>query len=130
MAAQLADTLLAPGQVIDFLIGGMLHGAAHVRQLGGQRLTLVQRLGAYFARVVDAHQAGDMPRGRLIQFALGLHDGRRGAAGLATEGQQGTQRRVCLQEQAVYGGVVTFAGHRAPPAKREWQVYSNRRVTA
>ena len=96
MAAELADTLFAPGQVVDFFLGGMLHGAAHLGQFGGQRLALVQRLGAHLAGVVDAHQAGDVASGLGVELGLGLDDGRRRAIGLAAEGQQGAHGRIGL----------------------------------
>ncbi len=73
LAAELADTLLAPGQVIDFLVGGMFHGRAHLRQLGGQCLALIKRLGANLASVVDAHQTGDMLGLLFIEFRFWLH---------------------------------------------------------
>ncbi len=79
VAAQFADALLAPGQVIDLLVGGMLHGLAYLRQLGGQRLALIERLGADLAGVVDAHQAGDMAGLVVAQRRLVLQDRRRGA---------------------------------------------------
>ena len=60
MAAQLMNALFAPDQMVDFLFGGVIHGGAHLRQLGGQGLTLIQRLGADFAGMVDAHQTGDV----------------------------------------------------------------------
>ncbi|MNL70806.1 hypothetical protein D3C87_1958620 [compost metagenome] len=41
VAAQLMDALLAPDQMVDFFFGGMFHGSAHLRQLGGQGLTLI-----------------------------------------------------------------------------------------
>jgi len=95
----------------------MLHGLAYLGQLGGQGLALVQRLGTDFAGVVDAHQAGDMAGLLLIELGVRLDDGRRGAGGLAAEGQQGAHGGIGLQQQAVERRVVTFGSHRAPPLK-------------
>ena len=89
-AAQLADALLAPGQVVD-LLPAASPSPRGPGQLGGQRLALVQRLGADLAGVVDAHQAGDMAGVFLAQFAIGFHDGRRRSRRLAAERQQGAQ---------------------------------------
>jgi len=60
VAAQLMDALFTPDQMIDLFFSRVLHGCAYLRQLGGQRLSLIQRLGADFAGMVDAHQTGDM----------------------------------------------------------------------
>lgn len=48
MTAQLANALFAPSQVVDFFLGGMFHGLAHLRQFGSQGLALVKRLGTDF----------------------------------------------------------------------------------
>src|SRR5690606_34151840 len=78
---------------------------------GGERLALVERLGADLAGVVDEHQSGDVALALLVQFDLRLQQRRRGARGRAAEGQQGAQGGIHLQEQAIGGGIVTFAGH-------------------
>ena len=60
MAVQFTQAFFTPHQMIDFFCGGLLHLLAHVGELGGQGLALVQRLGADFAGVVDPHQARHM----------------------------------------------------------------------
>jgi hypothetical protein len=111
MAAQLMNALLAPDQVVDFFFGGMLHGGTHFRQLGGQGLTLVQRLGADFTGVVDAHQAGNVPSVFIAHLRIRLHDGRRRTVRLTTEGQQSTHCGIGLQQKAVNWRVVTLGSH-------------------
>ena len=111
--------MLAPGQVVDLLLGGFLHRLADLGQLGGQRLALVQRLGADLAGVVDAHQAGDMAGVFLAQFAIGFHDGRRRSRRLAAERQQGAQGGVGLQQETVDGRIVAVGGHGAPPETKD-----------
>ncbi|MCY1180900.1 hypothetical protein D9M73_213730 [compost metagenome] len=115
MAVQLANALLAPGQVVDFFLSGMLHGLAHFGQLGGQGLALVQRLGADFTGMVDAHQPGNMAGLLLVQVNVWLDDGRRWPGRLAAERQQGAHGGIGLQQQAVERRIVTFGSHRAPP---------------
>ena len=100
-----ADALLAPGQVIDLFVGRLLHFFAHFRQLGGQRLTLVQRLGADLAGVVDAHEAGRMTAFLVAQLGVLERNGRRAAGGSAAEGRKGTQGGIRLDQQSIEGGV-------------------------
>jgi hypothetical protein len=88
VAVQLANALLAPGQVVDFFFGGMLHGLAHLGQLGGQGLALVQRLGADFTGVVDAHQAGDVAALLLVRSASGWMMAGDGRAGWPLKGSK------------------------------------------
>ncbi len=105
--------------MVDLLLGGFLHRLADLGQLGGQRLALVQRLGADLAGVVDAHQAGDMAGVFLAQFAIGFHDGRRRSRRLAAERQQGAQGGVGLQQETVDGRIVAVGGHGAPPETKD-----------
>ncbi len=88
VAAQLADALLTPGQMIDLLIRSLLHRLAHLRQARRQCLPLVKRLGADFTGVVDAHQPGNMAGFTLAELRLGLQQCRRRARGLAAEREQ------------------------------------------
>lgn len=76
MAAKLANTLLAPGQVVDLFFGGVLHGLAHLRQPGGQGLALIERLGADFTGMVDTHEPGHMAGLRFVQGNVRLDDRR------------------------------------------------------
>ena len=97
--------------MIDLLVGGPFHALADVRQLGGQRLALIERLGAHLAGVVDAHQPGNVAFALLVQAGFFFDHGRRGASGWPAEGQQSAQHGVDLLQQAICGGIVTFAGH-------------------
>ncbi len=56
-ALQFLQALLAPGQMIDFLGGGFVHGRLHRRIACGKGLTLVQGLGGDLSGMVDPHQA-------------------------------------------------------------------------
>ncbi|MCY1403145.1 hypothetical protein D9M71_183120 [compost metagenome] len=111
VAAQLMDALFAPDQMIDFFFGGVFHGSTHLRQSGGQRLPLIQRLGADFAGMVDAHQAGNVARVFVAHFRIRLHDGGRRTVRLAAEGQQCAHRGIGLQQKAVNWRVVTLGSH-------------------
>ncbi|KTC40931.1 hypothetical protein AO260_31025 [Pseudomonas sp. ABAC21] len=126
MTAQLADALLTPGKMVNFFFGRVLHRCAHLRQLGGQGLTLIQRLGTDFAGMVDAHQAGDMARLGGAHLGIGLHDGRRGPVRLAAEGQQRAHGGVGLQQQAVNRRVVTLGSHADLREKSQRPVYRKR----
>jgi len=111
VAAQLADALFTPGQMVDFLIRRLFHRPTYLREASRQGLALVQRLSADFAGVVDAHQAGNVAGLALAEFGLVLQDRRRRACWLATERQQRAQGRISLHQQAVSWGVVALAGH-------------------
>ena len=63
---ELVQTMFAPHQVVVFFLGRALHTRAYLRQFGGQRLTLIQCLGAHLAGMIDAHQTR-----HLIPFILG-----------------------------------------------------------
>jgi hypothetical protein len=63
------QALLGPHQVIDLLGGGFTHFLAHRWQSRGQRLSLVQGLGTDLARVIHAHQAGDVAAAALVEVA-------------------------------------------------------------
>ena len=73
MAVQLFQAVFAPGQVILFFNGCLFHLAAHIRQLGGQRLAVVQRLRADFAAVIDPHQPRNMARFAHRKLGIGLN---------------------------------------------------------
>ena len=126
MTAQLADALLAPGQVVDFFLGRVLHGLAHFGQFGGQGLALVQRLGTDFPGMVDAHQAGHVPGVLVTHLRFRLHDGRRRAIRLAAERQQRAHGHIGLQQQAVDRRVVTLGSHAYLREESRRPVYSNR----
>ena len=100
--AQFAQPILAPGQMILFFAGGLLHGVTHMGQAGGAGLSLIKRLGTDFARVINAHQAGDMTpvrvghagcRGIVLRLTLGFGGARgQGAQGVVGAGEQLVQR--------------------------------------
>ena len=52
---------------------------------------------------------------RLAHGRLVLQVRRVGAIGLALERQQGLERGIGLEQEAVNGGVLAFGGHGAPP---------------
>ena len=56
VAAQFFDTLPAPGQVVILFNCSLLHLLARFVPMSGQRLPLVERLGAHFAGMVYPHQ--------------------------------------------------------------------------
>ena len=71
--AEFAQALLGPGQVVGFFARGRGHLRAQGRRARGQRLGLVQRLGADLAHMIDAHQgAGEPP---LVGRQLGARGG-------------------------------------------------------
>jgi hypothetical protein len=111
VAAQLVNALFAPGQVVHFLLGGVLHGLAHVRQFGRQRLALIQRLGADFAGVVDPHQAGDVTAVLVAERLSRAQQRRRWTRRLTAEGQQGAQGPVGLQQHLIQRRVMSFVSH-------------------
>ena len=90
-----------PGEVIVFFLGGALQALARVRQLGGQRLTLIEGLGANLAGVVDPHQACDVPP--LLVGKVRLRDvlGRVGAFGGLRAPEQGPQCVIGVDQDLV-----------------------------
>jgi len=59
--AKLLETLLAPGQVIKFLIGSVLHLRLNAFVPGNRRVSLVQGLRRHLTRMIDTHQPSRMP---------------------------------------------------------------------
>ncbi len=84
-AAQFADALFRPRQVVGFLAGGLLE---HRPQFGAacrESLRVVQRLGADLADVIHAHQRDRFP-GFVVGQGLGLaHPDRRATAATPPE---------------------------------------------
>jgi hypothetical protein len=56
--------------VVFFLAAGLRELGAHGGRLRVPRLRVVQRLGAHFADVVDAHQARAVALFALVEFAV------------------------------------------------------------
>ena len=69
-AAKLGNALRAPRKMILFLARRALERLTRMGIAGCQRLPLIQRLGAHFADVVDAHQRGGMPAVVLAELRL------------------------------------------------------------
>ena len=76
---QFVDAALAPGQVVGLLARRLFQRRLNLRIARGQGLTLIKRLGADFADMVDAHQPGDGLLLRRRQFRIGRRRGRIGA---------------------------------------------------
>ena len=55
-SVELGQALLAPGEVIRFFPGRMLHRVRDLGSAGGKRLTVVKRLRRDLARVIHAHE--------------------------------------------------------------------------
>jgi dipeptidyl aminopeptidase/acylaminoacyl peptidase len=103
---QLAQAVLAPGQVRALLGGGLQHVLADRRVARDQRVALVQRLRGDLAGVVHAHQARRMAacldvERRILEAGGGVRA--RVAAGWRRDAGQGL---VQAHQQAVDGGVV------------------------
>jgi hypothetical protein len=76
--AQFLQSASRPGQVVGFLACRPLELALQSSIVRGQRLGVVQRLGAYLADMVDAHQRGRQPALLGCEFR-GIAIRRRGA---------------------------------------------------
>ena len=57
---EFVESLLAPHQVVDLFLRGLLHFRAGTGGFRGECLALVKGLGADFTGMVYAHQAGDV----------------------------------------------------------------------
>lgn len=105
--AELAESLLAPGQVIEFFLGCVADLGLDVRVARDRRVSLVQSLGGHFAGVIDAHQARGV---RLLGIAQG---GLPDAGGRARPRRPGRRFRHAPQgvvdagQDAIDGGQVT-----------------------
>ena len=77
------EALLAPGQVIELLVGRTLHLPFDVLVAGYRRVSLVQRLCSDFTSVIDSHQAGGMPFLAIIELGIDDVRGRICAGGAA-----------------------------------------------
>src|SRR5262245_9632070 len=97
-AAQLADALRAPRQMILFLARRLLERLARRRIASRERLSLVQRLRAHLADMVDPHQRRRMLLVALFAFGNLLR--RRRAARLRDSGNR-AQRAIELGDQLV-----------------------------
>ena len=102
--AELLDTLLAPGKMIELLVGGALHLCLDALVACDRSVALVERLGTDLTRMIDAHHAGRVSL--LSGIEVGIDDvlggvsarcatGRRGdsSQGIVGAGKQAIQRR-------------------------------------
>ena len=87
--------------MIDLLLRGLLHLRTGVGQLGGQPLALIERLGAYLASMVDAHQPGGVAALELIQRLVTGSTGGRRPRGLGGMRHQGAQHGIELVDQLI-----------------------------
>ena len=99
---EFAEALLAPGEVVGFLAGGLEQHVAEFRGPGERRLAMVERLGGHFSGMVDPHERrGFAPFGRGQRFGFrsrpGPGQGPRGRRG----GENGTQRAVRGGQDAI-----------------------------
>src|SRR5690606_20862943 len=78
-AVEFAQAGFAPGEVVAFFLGGLFHAVADLGKVGGEGLALVEGLGADFAGVVDAHEAGAVAGGGKVQVRVRLGVGGVGA---------------------------------------------------
>ena len=70
--AELADAFGGPVEVVDFFGGGGFHAFDDFGVAGEEGLALVEGLGADFAAVVDAHEAGGFAPLRFGEVAFGV----------------------------------------------------------
>ncbi|BFM17801.1 hypothetical protein R50073_39840 [Maricurvus nonylphenolicus] len=99
MAIELLQAFLAPGQMVNFFVGGMLHFLAYFGQLGSQGLALVQGLGAYLTGVVDAHKARSMTAFSIRQLRFCDLVGRRASAMGGLTWAEGAQSPIRLGDE-------------------------------
>ena len=76
---EFVNTTLAPVEVIVLLLRGAFHVLAHRWVFRRDGMSLVKRLGADLAGVVDAHETGHVAQLRLVQGGLRQVAGRVGA---------------------------------------------------
>ena len=103
MAAQFVQALLAPGQVLGFLVGGGQQGALCFRIARGERLASIKRLRAHLAAMIDTHEAGGMALLGRVQLGVG-QIGIRVRAARPGLGEDRAQRLVELKDEGVGGG--------------------------
>jgi len=98
---QFIEALLAPREVIEFLVCGLLHLRFNVAIARDGRVALVEPLRGNLAGVIDAHQAGGMRL--LLRVEAGFGDiGRRARPrGQAGRGRHGSQRVIHTRKQSI-----------------------------
>jgi len=101
-AAELADPLGAPGEVVLLLARRLLERSARARVPRRERLALVERLRTDFAHMVDAHQRGRVLPLAGAELGLGHALGGRAPRRLGHAGDR-PQRAVELADQSVDG---------------------------
>lgn len=102
-AAQLIDALLGPREMLGFFVGRVAQRFRDRWIALGQRLPLVERLGADLADMVHPHQTRDMCLFRVRHLRIGRIRARR-PTNAARRGEDGTQGTVKFDDQAVNHG--------------------------
>src|SRR5258708_2050198 len=103
-SAELADALRAPGEMIALLPGGALERRARPVLPRHQRLAFVQRLRAYLAHMVDAHQRRGMDPGCFGEPGIGKRLRGRWPPGIVNPGER-AQGPVETGDQPVHTAV-------------------------
>ena len=70
LLAQFLKSLFAPGQMIEFLVSGLLHLLLYIAITRNNRVALIEALGCDLAGMIDAHQASGMGLLLLVQVRL------------------------------------------------------------
>ena len=101
LMAQFDDPLLAPGQMITFLVRRLLHLRLDILVSRDSRMRLVQGLRRDFASVIDPHKSGCV--GFLFGIELRAVDviGGITARGASGGRQNGAQRVVGARQQSI-----------------------------
>ena len=106
--SQFVEALLAPGQVIELLIGGLLHLRLDSAVPGNSSMALVERLCGNFTGMIDPHQAGRVRPLCGIEFACSHCCRRTWACCLTCRSGNRAKGIVCPGQQAVNCGEFTI----------------------
>lgn len=102
-AVELAQALLAPGEMIAFFLGSLAQFLAHFILARGQCLSLVQRLRSYLARMIDAHEPSSVAPLGFVEHGVDWLAGGIGAR-CGRCRTKGLERAIRLDEQQVQSG--------------------------
>ena len=95
---ELLESLLAPGEVIELLVGRLLHLFLNVFVSRDACMALVERLRRHFTSVIDAHQASCMRFLRRSSSASSMFSDGLSRAGRACRRRNRAQRVVGADE--------------------------------
>ncbi len=112
-AAELADALGAPCEVVLFLACCLLQGLARLRLPRSKRLPLIKRLRANLTDVVHPHQGCGVRFRFLFQSRLRNSFGRRRPLAPRDPGD-GPQRAIEFGNQSIHPGTINETGAEAP----------------